>query len=227
MKKILAYISILAMSLGSCASHSDLPIAPSVTVPPSMESHPSQVTGSEFAAICDSLLSDLLPSLDMAIINNTSEMETWLQGQPRFDNAKRNNEGGWSWSTERAEYYSTFLKDSRSVYIRWTEVSPTVSLILTCLGAPTFYDAVQYQPPDRASAISGDLWYIKRGLVFSFHTELGESVSNAIGTMHVVPPGAIEDLVINKQPNTPPENILKHIKTWPGGADRITFDADQ
>ena len=159
------------------------------------------------------------------------EMIDWLeaQGISEFYDEKPNRiyETGVSWRNEGA-YFIAWFHQNRLAVITATHSKAKGSEIVECLNAPDYYSTIPFRGPE-GSGWSIVLWYPEKGMALEgfIHEKTIKGDEITFSETYFFKPNNIDDvvrdqvLIVPEWVGQPLEDILPHVKPWPGDFSQI------
>lgn len=155
------------------------------------------------------------------------DMVDWLmeRGISQFYDEKPNRkyETGVSWRNEEAYFIAWFHRDRLSIIIASHNKAEGRD-VLSCLGNPAYYSIIPFRGPE-GGGWSIILWYPERGIALEGFVHEQNEMSFQL--TYFFKPNNIEKivrdqiLIVPQWADQPLEDILPHIKPWPGDFSQI------
>jgi hypothetical protein len=219
------------------------PVATNTSKPDST-STADQITKTEYD--CKALRRDALSDLDIPWPLMRDALAAWVKQQAKFQQFvvspdQRGDIEILEWRDQLKGYGVEFNASGfRSINLVWNyqAAEGNLSVVLSCYGAPTYYEAYNTPPvEDTPGGFVLNLWYPSQGLVFHHASNPSrQSVALSVdqdfelSALYITPAGSLDQVLrdcygsLIRQPSDF-DTYRKRVRAWPDSLERIQIDS--
>jgi len=162
------------------------------------------------------------------------ELIDWLHAKNiskvYYQKPNRIYETGVSWRNNGTYFIAWFHQD-RLTIITATHSKAKGGDVVECLNAPDYYSTIPFRGPE-GSGWSIVLWYPEKGMALEgfIHEKTIKGDEITFSETYFFKPNNIDEivrsqvLIVPQWVGQPLEDILPHIKPWPGALSKIQYD---